>query len=95
MAPKFPQPQDSKHNQNHSRKPQKIAQKPVKEMSSAEYQAYIDDRRRANTESARRRRVAKKEADQEIEKMYEQNERRIKHLESQVHKLSSALRKQN
>lgn len=61
-----------------------------KNMSPDEYRDY---RRAKNTESARRIRENEKRTESEMNKLMEENERRIQHLERQAHKLSKELGK--
>lgn len=74
------------------KKPKKIARKPVKTMNSSEYEHYVNERRRANTESARRRRKIRKSIDREMEEIYDQNQQKIEILENAVQVLTAALK---
>lgn len=63
----------------------------VKDMSANELALYNEDKKKRNTINARARRQRYRKGDDEIQKLYNENEARIEELERQVKKLQSQL----
>lgn len=60
-------------------------------MSTNELALYNEDKKRRNTINARARRQRYRKGDDEIQKLYNENEARIEELERQVKNLQSQL----